>query len=96
MDSSINKTEQIVDTNTFVNTNLNLFSNILNSLDTVSSEAKSFLKEKLSVDGKINNQLLEKHQHEGHGYAWFETYRIALRETFNWFKNLKKLKKPQS
>ena len=93
MDSSINKTEQIVDTNTFVNTNLNLFSNILNSLDTVSSEAKSFLKEKLSVDGKINNQLLEKHQHEGHGYAWFETYRIALRETFNWFKNLKETEK---
>ena len=44
MDSSINKTEQIVDTNTFVNTNLNLFSNILNSLETVSSEAKFFLK----------------------------------------------------
>ena len=59
MDSSINKTEQIVDTNTFVNTNLNLFSNILNSLETVSSEAKSFLKEKLSTDGKINNELLE-------------------------------------
>ena len=93
MDSSINKSEQIVDTNTFVNTNLNLFSNILNSLETVSSEAKSFLKEKLSVDGKINNQLLEKHQHEGHGYAWFETYRIALRETFNWFKNLKQTEK---
>ena len=93
MDSSINKTEQIVDTNTFVNTNLNLFSNILNSLETVSSEAKSFLKEKLSIDGKINNELLEKHQHEGHGYAWFETYRIALRETFNWFKNLKETKK---
>ena len=93
MDSSINKTEQIVDTNTFVNTNLNLFSNILNSLETVSSEAKSFLKEKLSIDGKINNGLLEKHQHEGHGYAWFETYRIALRETFNWFKNLKETEK---
>ena len=93
MDSSINKTEQIVDTNTFVNTNLNLFSNILNSLETVSSEAKSFLKEKLSIDGKINNELLEKHQHEGHGYAWFETYRIALRETFNWFKNLKQTEK---
>ena len=93
MDSSINKTEQIVDTDTFVNTNLNLFSNILNSLETVSSEAKSFLKEKLSTDGKINNELLEKHQHEGHGYAWFETYRIALRETFNWFKNLKQTEK---
>ena len=93
MDSSINKSEQIVDTNTFVNTNLNLFSNILNSLETVSSEAKSFLKEKLSIDGKTNNGLLEKHQHEGHGYAWFETYRIALRETFNWFKNLKETEK---
>ena len=93
MDSSINKSEQIVDTNTFVNTNLNLFSNILNSLETVSSEAKFFLKEKLSIDGKTNNGLLEKHQHEGHGYAWFETYRIALRETFNWFKNLKETEK---
>ena len=93
MDSSINKSEQIVDTNTFVNTNLNLFSNILNSLETVSSEAKSFLKEKLSIEGKTNNGLLEKHQHEGHGYAWFETYRIALRETFNWFKNLKQTEK---
>ena len=93
MDSSINKTEQIVDTDTFVNTNLNLFSNILNSLETVSSEAKSFLKEKLSTNGKINNELLGKHQHEGHGYAWFETYRIALRETFNWFKNLKQTEK---
>ena len=93
MDSSINKSEQIVDTNTFVNTNLNLFSNILNSLETVSSEAKSFLKEKLSIDGKTNNGLLEKHQHEGHGYAWFETYRIALRETFNWYKNLKETEK---
>ena len=93
MDSSINKTEQLVDTDTFVNTNLNLFSNILNSLETVSSEAKSFLKEKLSSNGKINNELLGKHQHEGHGYAWFETYRIALRETFNWFKNLKQTEK---
>ena len=72
---------------------MNLFSNILNSLETVSSEAKSLLKEKLSTDGKINNELLEKHQHEGHGYAWFETYRIALRETFNWFKNLKQTEK---
>ena len=93
MDSSINKTEQIVDTDTFVNTHLDLFSNILNSLETVSSEAKFFLKEKLSTNGKINNELLEKHQHEGHGYAWFETYRIALRETFNWFKNLKQTEK---
>ena len=47
----------------------------------------------MSSEGKLNNQLLEKHQHEGHGFAWFETYRIALRETFNWFKKLKELNK---
>ncbi len=93
MDSSLNKPDQIVETHSFVNNNLDLFENILNSLESVSAEAKSFLKEKVSLEGKVSNQLLEKHQHEGHGYAWFETYRIALRETLNWFKTLKKLDK---
>ena len=93
MDSSLNKTESIIETYTYVNSNENVFSNILNSLESVSNEGKEFLKVKVSVDGKFNNQLLEEYQHEGHGYAWFETYRIALRETFNWYKNLKKLNK---
>ena len=89
MDSSLNKSDQIVETHSFVNTNLDLFEKILNSLESVSAEAKSFLKEKVSSDGKVSNQLLEKYQHEGHGYAWFETYRIALRGNLNWFKSLK-------
>ena len=93
MDSSLNKPDQIAETHNFVNTNLDLFENILNSLESVSAEAKSFLKEKVSSEGKVSNQLLENHQHESHGYAWFETYRIALRETFNWFKTLKKFDK---
>ena len=85
------KEKKITINKNFVNTNLDLFENILNSLESVSAEAKSFLKEKVSSEGKVSNQLLEKHQHEGHGYAWFETYRIALRETLNWFKTLKKV-----
>ena len=58
MDSSLNKSEQIIETDSYVNSNLNLFINILNSLESVSLEAKSFLKEKMSSDGKIDNQLL--------------------------------------
>ena len=93
MDSSLNKSDQILETRNYVDNKLGLFENILNSLESVSIEAKSFLKDKVSSDGKISNQLLEKHQHEGHGYAWFETYRIALRETLNWYKTLKESNK---
>ena len=93
MDSSLNKSESIIETYTYVNSNEDVFSSILNSLESVSNEGKAFLKAKVSIDGKLNNQLLEEYQHEGHGYAWFETYRIALRETFNWYRNLKKLNK---
>ena len=67
MDSSLNKTESIIETYTYVNSNENVFSNILNSLESVSNEGKEFLKVKVSVDGKLNNQLLEEYQHEGHG-----------------------------
>ena len=37
--------------------------------------------------------MLETYQFESHGFAWFETYRIGLRETFNWFKRLKETDK---
>ena len=43
----------------------------------------------VSLDNRIDNTLLEKHQFEAHGLAWFETYRIGLRETFNWYNSLK-------
>ena len=62
MDSSLNKSDQILETRNYVDNKLGLFENILNSLESVSAEAKSFLKDKVSSDGKISNQLLEKHQ----------------------------------
>ena len=89
MDSSLNNAIKIDDIQSYVDENLDLFSKVLNSLESVSGEAKSYLVKKTSKDGRIDNALLEKHQYEGHGFAWFETYRISLRETFNWYKHLK-------
>jgi (2S)-methylsuccinyl-CoA dehydrogenase len=43
----------------------------------------------LTKNNRIDNNLLESYQFESHGYAWFETYRIGLRETFNWFVRLR-------
>ena len=80
MDSSLNKAIKIDDIQSYVDENLDLFSKVLNSLESVSGEAKSYLVEKTSKDGRIDNTLLEKYQYEGHGFAWFETYSIRLRE----------------
>jgi len=93
MDSSLNNAIKIDDIKSYVDENLDLFSKVLNSLESVSGEAKSYLVEKTSKDGRIDNALLEKYQYEGHGFAWFETYRISLRETLNWYKSLKDLNK---
>ena len=92
MDSSLNNAIKIDDIQSYVDENLDLFSKVLNSLESVSGEAKSYLVEKTSKDGRIDNALLEKYQYEGHGFAWFETYRISLRETLNWYKSLKNIK----
>ena len=93
MDSSLNNAIKIDDIQSYVDENLDLFSKVLNSLESVSGEAKSYLVEKTSKDGRIDNSLLEKYQYEGHGFAWFETYRISLRETLNWYKRLKNINK---
>ena len=73
----------------YVNQNISVFNKILTSLETISELAKDHLKSITSKDGRISNSLLEKHQFKAHGFAWFETYRIGLRETFNWIESLK-------
>ena len=60
MDSSLNKPSQIIEINSYVVNNLNLFDSILNSLESVSTEAKTFLKEKMSTDGRLDNKLFGK------------------------------------
>ena len=46
------------------------------------------MKSTLTKDDRIDNQLLELNQFQTHGFAWFETYRIGLRETYNWYSRL--------
>ena len=76
----------------YVNQNISVFNKVLSSLETISELAKDHLKSITSKDGRISNSLLEKHQFRAHGLAWFETYRIGLRETFNWIKLLQDTK----
>lgn len=89
MDSSLEIKNKINLPKEFANENLEVFKKILISLEDTSNKAKSYLINLIYVDGKADNGLLEKYQHEAHGFAWYETYRIALRETLNWYVSLK-------
>ena len=55
----------------------------------MSKKSKDYFVKTLTKDNRIDNALLENYQFESHGFAWFETYRIGLRETFNWLIRLK-------
>ena len=52
-------------------------------------KSKNYFVKTLTKDNRIDNTLLENYQFESHGFAWFETYRIGLRETLNWLIRLK-------
>ncbi len=93
MDSSLEIKKKLNSPKEFANENLEVFNKILTSLEETSNKAKSYLTNLIYVDGKADNSLLEKHQHEAHGFAWYETYRIALRETLSWYVSLKDLNK---
>ena len=89
MDTSLNTPKIQTSPQDFVSQNASVFEKINNSLKEVAKNAKSHLNSIVSLDNRIDNTLLEKHQFEAHGLAWFETYRIGLRETFNWYNSLK-------
>ena len=88
MDSTANLNSEIINFKQYIKTNNAVFINILNDLEKLSGKAKHFLKSTLTKDDRIDNQLLELNQFQTHGFAWFETYRIGLRETFNWYSRL--------
>ena len=89
MDTTLNTSEKVGSTKPYVDGSLKVMEKILTCLQKISSESKSYFMNLLVKDDKIDNSLLEKYQYESHGFAWFETYRIGLRETFNWYKSLK-------
>ncbi len=67
--------------------------NSIKAFDELVDKAKIHVKEKVSKNGKLDTNLLEKEQFVSHGFAWLKTYNIALREILNWAKNLNKNKK---
>ncbi len=90
MDSSLNISSETINLNKYLLENKDCLDLIISNLNKLSDKSKSFFKDSLTKDGRIDNQLLEINQFQTHGYAWFETYRIGLRETLNWFTRLEK------
>ncbi len=86
MDSSnlIDKTE----IKSEIEDKINTYDLILKKLEILSKKVSSFLKSSCVKEGRISSSLLEKVQYKSHGYAWFETYRISLRELLQWYKRL--------
>ncbi|MAI75852.1 MAG: acyl-CoA dehydrogenase [Pelagibacteraceae bacterium TMED65] len=93
MDSSANINSDIINFRKYLVANKDVYALILSNLETVAKKSNKYLVSLLKIDGKLDNNLLETNQFKTHGYAWFETYRIGLRETFNWFNSLEDLEK---
>ena len=93
MDSSLEINNKLPDSKEYVDQNATVFERILSELESISKVAKENLSRNVFNNGKIDNELLEKFQHEAHGFAWFETYRFSLRETLSWFNKLKEQNK---
>ena len=89
MDSTVNIESNHVNIKSFVDERIKSFELILSELEAVSKKSKDYFAKTLTKNNRIDNALLENYQFESHGLAWFETYRIGLRETFNWFTRLK-------
>ena len=89
MDSIVNIENNHVNIRAFVDERTQTFEFILNELEILSKKSKDYFVKTLTKNNRIDNSLLEDYQFESHGFAWFETYRIGLRETFNWLIRLK-------
>ncbi len=88
MDSSVNINSEIISFKKYLLSNTDILKDILNNLEKISCKSREAFKAVLTKDNRIDNQLLELNQSKTHGFAWFDTYRIGLRETLNWFTRL--------
>ncbi len=52
--------------------------------ESVLEQAKSALREKVVVDGRVSGRLVEANQTAAHGLAWLATYVESLRQMQNW------------
>ncbi|WP_299146903.1 acyl-CoA dehydrogenase family protein [uncultured Tateyamaria sp.] len=58
-------------------------------VEAITELARSSLRDQLSVDGRVNNALVEEHQTAAHGLAWLATYTESLRQMHKWATVLK-------
>ena len=76
-----------------VNDNLGNYESILGNFEKISNDIKNKLLIDCVLEGRVDSKLLEKNQYKCHGFAWFETYRISLVQTFKWYERLLESKK---
>ena len=63
---------------------LNLTKAAVEPLSGILEDARSTVKEAVSVDGKVKGALLEAEQSAAHGLSWLATYVESLRQMQNW------------
>ena len=66
MDSSLENKNNPIASKEFVAQNLHVFEKILSELEAISNSAKEILSQNVCNNGKVDNTLLEKFQHEAH------------------------------
>ncbi|MBM3604926.1 MAG: acyl-CoA dehydrogenase [Alphaproteobacteria bacterium] len=57
---------------------------VLSELDDLLGRATTALRERVSVEGRIDSAALEVHQHAAHALSWLATYVEALRQLHGW------------
>ncbi|MDF7774779.1 acyl-CoA dehydrogenase family protein [Sphingomonas sp. AOB5] len=56
----------------------------LTAVDSYVAKARAVVEAQVSEGGKVSADLVTKHQHLAHGFAWLATYAAALRALLGW------------
>ena len=57
---------------------------VLSELDDLLARAKEALRARVTVDGRVDTDALEWHQHAAHALSWLATYVMSLRQLADW------------
>jgi (2S)-methylsuccinyl-CoA dehydrogenase len=57
---------------------------VLSELDDLLARAKDALRARVRVDGRVDADALERHQHAAHALSWLATYVMSLRQLADW------------
>ena len=60
----------------------------LTELTPLLKTAEKFVKEKVTVGGRVNGAKVEEHQFIAHGFAWFTTYFEGINSLVNWHESI--------